>query len=53
MLILTLRKDEKILIGENIIVTLVQVRGKVVRVGIEAPANVLVLREKLLKNEQF
>jgi carbon storage regulator len=52
MLILTLRKDEKIIIGENIIITLTEIRGKEVKIGIEAPSNVLVLRDKLVKNDQ-
>lgn len=51
MLILSLKKNEKILIGENISVTVVQVRRNDVKVGIEAPAEVLVLRDKLLKTQ--
>ena len=47
MLILTLKEDEKILIGDKITVKVVEIRGKQIRFGIEAPASVLVLREKL------
>jgi carbon storage regulator len=47
MLILTLKEDEKILIGDKITVKVVEIRGKQIRLGIEAPAIVLVLRERL------
>jgi carbon storage regulator len=47
MLILTLKEDEKILIGDKITVMVVEIRGKQIRLGIEAPAGLLVLREKL------
>jgi carbon storage regulator len=47
MLILTLKKDEKMFIGDNITITVVEIRGNQIRLGIEAPAGLLVLREKL------
>jgi carbon storage regulator len=47
MLIVTLKEDEKILTGDKITVRLVEIRGKQIRLGIEAPADLLVLREKL------
>ena len=47
MLILTLKEDEKILIGDKITVKVVEIRGKQISLGIEAPAIVLVLRERL------
>lgn len=48
MLVLSRKVGEKILIGENIVVTLVEIdRGKV-RIGIEAPKDVPVYREELL-----
>jgi carbon storage regulator len=47
MLVLTRRAGERLLIGDRITVTVVSVdRGKV-RLGIEAPPDVLVLREEL------
>lgn len=47
MLVLTRRAGERLLIGDNVTVTVVSVdRGKV-RLGIEAPPDVLVLREEL------
>jgi len=47
MLILNLKENEKILIGDNISIMVVEVRGKQIRLGIEAPDDLLVLREKL------
>ena len=47
MLILTMKKNEQVLIGDNISIMVVEVRGNQIRLGIEAPAGLLVLREKL------
>ncbi|MCA9472069.1 MAG: carbon storage regulator CsrA [Nitrospirales bacterium] len=47
MLILTRKKDEAIRIGENIRIVLVQVKGGQVRIGIECPSDMRVLREEL------
>ena len=52
MLVLSRLKDEKIIIGENIVVTIVEVRGNKVRIGIEAPRDVRVLREELVAFEK-
>lgn len=46
-LILTRRLKEKILIGPDITVTVVRVRGAAVRLSIEAPAEIKILREEL------
>ncbi len=47
MLILTRKKDEAIRLGEDIRIVLVQVKGGQVRLGIECPAHMRVLREEL------
>ena len=52
MLILTRKEDETILIGENISIKIVEIRGKQVRLGIEAPADLLVLRGEMVLYEQ-
>ena len=49
MLILSLKEGEKFLIGDKITVQVVEIRGKQIKMGIEAPDDVLVLREKLAK----
>jgi carbon storage regulator len=51
MLILTRRKDETILIGENISIKVVEIRGRQVRLGIDAPADILVLRGEMKLQE--
>ncbi len=48
MLVLTRKALEKIQIGPDITVTVVEVRGKYVRLGIEAPKTVPILRRELL-----
>ena len=47
MLILTRRKDEAIRLGEDIRIVLVQIKGGQVRLGIECPSTMRVLREEL------
>ena len=47
MLVLSRRETERIRLGESIVVTVVRVSGDKVRLGIEAPRDVLVLREEL------
>jgi carbon storage regulator CsrA len=47
MLVLTRKYQEKIRIGENITITVLRMKGKAVRLGIEAPTNVPVVRGEL------
>ena len=47
MLVLSRKRDERIVIGDNIVITIVDVRGDKVRVGIEAPADVPVHRQEI------
>lgn len=47
MLVLTRRKNEKIIIGDNITLVVVEIRGDKVRLGIEAPQEVPVHREEV------
>ncbi len=47
MLVLTRKANEQILIGDDIKITLVRVRGNSVRIGIEAPREVRVVRGEL------
>ena len=47
MLILTRRVGESLVIGHNIVVTVVGIRGSQVRIGIEAPADVAICRKEL------
>jgi len=47
MLILTRRLGEKLMIGEEVTVTVVEIKGDQVRVGIKAPADIAVHREEV------
>lgn len=47
MLVLSRKQSERIRLGDSIVVTIVRVSGDKVRVGIEAPSDVIVLRDEL------
>ena len=47
MLVLSRKEGERIKLGDSIIITVVGVSGDKVRVGVEAPSDVIVLREEL------
>jgi carbon storage regulator len=47
MLVLSRKQSERIKLGDSIVVTVVRVAGDKVRLGIEAPADMLILREEL------
>ena len=48
MLVLTRRVNERILIGDNVTVTVLEVHGDQVRLGIDAPRDIKVFREEVL-----
>lgn len=55
MLILTRRVGESVMIGSDVVVTILGVKGNQVRVGINAPKSVAVHREEIyerIKREQ-
>ena len=55
MLILTRRVGETVMIGDDVTITVLGVKGNQVRVGINAPKNVAVHREEIyerIKREQ-
>jgi carbon storage regulator len=47
MLVLSRKETQRIRVGDSIVVTVVRVSGDKVRLGIEAPADMLVLRDEL------
>jgi carbon storage regulator len=47
MLVLSRQRDESIMIGDSIVVTIVDIRGDKVRLGINAPAEVPVHRQEV------
>lgn len=47
MLVLSRHRDESIIIGENIVITVVDIRGDKVRIGIKAPVEIPVHRQEV------
>ncbi len=47
MLVMSRRKDESIVINEKIVVTIIEIRGDKVRVGVESPKDVPVHRQEV------
>ena len=47
MLCLSRKKDEQIRIGDNIVITIVEIRGDKVRIGIDAPRETAVHRQEV------
>jgi len=47
MLVLSRQRDESIVIGDNVVVTIVDIRGDKVRLGVDAPAEVPVHRREV------
>ena len=47
MLVLSRHRDESIMIGDDIVVTIVDIRGDKVRLGIDAPSSVPVHRQEV------
>ncbi|MDJ0338873.1 carbon storage regulator CsrA [Cryobacterium sp. PH31-O1] len=49
MLVLTRKPGEKILIGDDIVITVLDARGDSVRIGIDAPRGVKIQRDEVLR----
>lgn len=52
MLVLTRRAGESVVVGDDIVITILETRGDVVRVGIDAPRSVQVHREEVYRELQ-
>jgi carbon storage regulator len=52
MLVLSRKRNESVVIAENIVITVVEVRGDKVRLGIQAPRDVPVHRSEILASIQ-
>ena len=48
MLVLTRKQSEKIRIGDDVTLTVVRIDGNKVRIGIEAPGDVVIRRDELI-----
>jgi carbon storage regulator len=51
MLVLSRKQSQRIRLGDSIVITVVRVAGDKVRLGIEAPRDMLVLRDELESHE--
>jgi carbon storage regulator len=47
MLVLSRQRDESIIVGDNVQITIVDIRGDKVRLGIQAPAHISVHRKEV------
>ncbi len=47
MLVLSRKRDESIIIGDDIVITIVEIRGDKVRLGIDAPKEIPVHRSEV------
>jgi carbon storage regulator len=52
MLVLTRRPGESVMVGDDVVVTVLEVRGDVIRLGIAAPRSVTVHREEVYREVQ-
>ncbi len=52
MLVLTRRAGESVMIGDDVVITVLEARGDVIRLGIKAPRDVQVHREEVWKELQ-
>jgi carbon storage regulator len=50
MLVLSVKAQEKVLVGDEVKIMVLEIRGKQIRLGIEAPSDVVILREKLVQS---
>ena len=51
MLVITVKENEKILIGDKVSLQVVEIQGNQTRIGIQAPADIRILREELKGEE--
>ena len=47
MLVLSRKRDERIMIGDDVVITIVDIRGDKVRLGIEAPNDIPIHRQEV------
>jgi carbon storage regulator len=52
MLVLSRKLGEKLMIGDNIVVTVVKIDRYQIRLGIDAPTNISVIREEIIDRQE-
>jgi carbon storage regulator len=52
MLVLSRKSGQRVMIGSDVVVSIIEVRGNTIRLGVEAPRSVPVHREEVLLREE-
>jgi carbon storage regulator len=52
MLVLTRRAGESVMVGDEVVITVLEIRGEVIRLGISAPRSIQVHREEVYRELQ-
>lgn len=52
MLVLSRERNQRIYVGKDIIITIADIRGNKVRIGIEAPEEIHIVREELVNKTE-
>jgi carbon storage regulator len=52
VLVLTRRAGESVIVGDDVVITVLEVRGDVIRLGVQAPRSVQVHREEVYRELQ-
>ena len=52
MLVLSRRENERIILGDDIVITIVRINDDQIRIGIEAPRNIVIMREELQQTNE-
>ena len=49
MLVLTRKRGERILVGDDIVITILEIKGEAIRVGVDAPSGVRIQRHEVVE----
>ena len=49
MLVLTRKSGESLIVGEDVIITVVEIKGGQVKLGVDAPKSIAIYRKELLE----
>ena len=49
MLVLTRKRGERILVGDDIVITILEIKGDAIRIGVDAPSGVRIQRHEVIE----
>ena len=49
MLVLTRKRGERILVGDDIVITILEIKGDAIRIGVDAPSGVRIQRHEVVE----